>query len=146
MSVTVAEAQKLAKTWLFGRYVTNTAVTAVIDRRVANGRAPAGWPSPFGVYNLVSHRSNGAIGQPAISHTMIWQAELIAEGESTVPINDAADALEGSLDGAKETLAGGYFIACKSLGGIPRPFSYDGDRVWSHIGIELEIMVLNGAG
>lgn len=145
MSVTVAEAQKLAKTWLFVRYVSEPTVTAAVARRVANGRAAQGWPPPFGVYNLVSHRSNGAIGQPADSHTMLWQAELIDEGESTARIDAAADALGTALDGAAETLPGGYFLGCRVLGAVPRPFSYADDRVFSHLGSEVEILVLQGA-
>ena len=128
----------LAELWLYGQL---SAVPGLAGR-VANGRWTGDEAAPWAVFQMVAEVARGAIGQPATVAELRYQAEAVCPGESTLPIEAIAAAMDAAIDGAAEELPGGVTLTCQRIGGIPRTHSYDGDRVWSHMGSEWTIAVL----
>lgn len=136
----------VCEAWLWTTLTAAPGVASVVADRVFVGRAPADTPSPWVVFQMASERSYGPIGGPAVTHTLRYQVEAVAEGESAVPIEGAAAAIDAALDGASVALPGGVALTCQRIGGVPRTANYEGDLAWAYMGCEVELVVVGTGG
>lgn len=134
----------LAEQWLYATLAGEPTVAAVFGAAVHKWPAPADAADRRIVFQREGARDVGPIGGPVTAQLLRYRVKAQCPGESTGPIEAGAQAMDTALDGARESLAGGWGLTCDRTGELPVPAPPEDGIPVQELGGIYEIFVGSG--